>query len=75
MVKQEKARRLNLNDQVKLMPLDAVADALGVSIYTVRRLVSAGSLQAVPIGARVMVSSAVVAQAQREGIPRSQRVR
>lgn len=52
----------------RLMPLDAVAKALGVSIYTIRRLVAVESLPAVRIGARVMVSSDEVARVQREGI-------
>ena len=51
-----------------LMSLAEVAKALGVSVYTIRRLVASGSLPAVRIGARVMVSSATVVRAQREGI-------
>jgi len=52
-----------------LMPLDAAASALGVSIYTVRRLVAAKSLPGVRIGTRVMVSSETVARAISEGVP------
>jgi excisionase family DNA binding protein len=51
-----------------LMPLDEVAKALGVSIYTIRRLVAANKFPAVRIGARVMVSSETVLKAQRHGL-------
>jgi excisionase family DNA binding protein len=53
---------------ISLMPLDAVAEAFGVSVYSVRRLIASGALPAVRIGARVLVSSDVVARVQREGI-------
>ena len=54
---------------INLMPLDEVAAALGVSIYSIRRFVANGSLPAVRIGSRVLVSSETVALAQRAGIP------
>jgi excisionase family DNA binding protein len=50
-----------------VMPLDKVADALGVSVYTIRRLVAANRIPAVRIGARIMVCSDTVARIQREG--------
>jgi excisionase family DNA binding protein len=52
----------------RLLPLSRVAEALGVSIYTVRRFVSAGSLPVVQVGAKLMVSSEDVARAQRHGV-------
>lgn len=52
----------------RLMPLDEVAKALGVSIYSVRRFVTAGALKSVRIGARVMVSTDEVVRAQKEGV-------
>lgn len=51
----------------KMLPLNRVADALGVSIFTVRRLVDSNSISAVRIGGRVMVSSVEVERVQREG--------
>jgi excisionase family DNA binding protein len=53
---------------VRLMPVEAVAKALGVSVYTVRRLVASGAIESVRIGARVMVSSAVVERVQSQGV-------
>jgi excisionase family DNA binding protein len=52
----------------RLMPLEEVAKALGVSVYSVRRFVSRGALKSVRIGARVMVSSDEVVRAQKEGV-------
>ena len=52
----------------RLMPLEQVAEALGVSIYGVRRFVATGILKSVRIGSRVMVSAEEVARAQREGL-------
>jgi hypothetical protein len=52
----------------RLVPLGEVAEALGVSIYGVRRFVSRGALKSVRIGARVMCSVEEVARAQQEGL-------
>jgi hypothetical protein len=52
----------------RLMGLDEVADLLGVSIYTIRRLVGADLVKSVRIGARVMIASAEVARVQTEGV-------
>ncbi len=51
-----------------LMGLDRASKALGVSIYTLRRLAAAGKLPVVYIGGRVMVSSKTIARAQQEGV-------
>ncbi len=56
-----------------LYPLNQVGTALGVSIYTVRRFIAAGSLKAVRIGGRVMVSRAEVERAQTEGLCKPER--
>jgi excisionase family DNA binding protein len=63
------------NDQLNSYPmsLDEVAKALGVSVYTIRRLVAGGSLPAVRIGSRVMVDSATVIRVQRDGIAKDTR--
>jgi excisionase family DNA binding protein len=61
-------RKLNTELAVRLMPVEAVANALGVSVYTVRRLVASGAIESVRIGARVMVSSAVVERVQSQGV-------
>lgn len=52
----------------KLMTLDKVQDALGCSIYSVRRYITLGSIKAVNIGSRIMVSSEEVARIQHEGL-------
>ena len=52
----------------KLMGLDKVTELLGCSIYSVRRYIGLGSIKAVNIGSRIMVSSEEVARIQREGL-------
>lgn len=52
----------------KLLPLDQVAEALGVSIYSVRRFVNAGRLRSSRIGSRVLVSTEEVLRAQEHGL-------
>ena len=52
----------------KLMGLDKVTELLGCSIYSVRRYITLGSIKAVNIGSRIMVSSEEVARIQREGL-------
>jgi excisionase family DNA binding protein len=52
----------------RLMPLPKVAEALGVSVFTVRRLVNTRQLASVRVGARVLVNSAEVERVQREGV-------
>lgn len=44
----------------RLMPLDSVAEAIGVSIYSVRRLVAKGALESVNVGSRILVPSTAV---------------
>jgi len=41
----------------KLYPLDTVAEALGVSISTVRRLITVGKLKASKIGGQLRISA------------------
>ena len=50
-----------------LISLEDVAIKLGVSVYTVRRLVSASQMKSVRISGRVLVSSLEVERIQREG--------
>jgi predicted site-specific integrase-resolvase len=52
----------------RLMPLEEVAKTLGVSIYSIRRFVAAGSLKSVNIGARVMVPSGAVELVKQHGM-------
>jgi hypothetical protein len=61
----------------RLVPLEKVAEALGVSIYGVRRFINAGTLKSVRIGSRVMCSVEEVSRAQQEGleVPRPGRPR
>ena len=51
----------------RLMSLREAATLLGASIYTVRRLIVAGQVKSVRIGARVMISAPEVARLQTEG--------
>jgi len=52
----------------RLMPLDEVAHALGVSIYSIRRFISADVLKCVRVGGRVMVATEEVMRAQKHGV-------
>lgn len=52
----------------KLLPLDQVAEALGVSIHSIRRFISAGRLRSTRIGTRVLVSTDEVLRAQQYGL-------
>ncbi len=52
----------------KMLTLDKVKEALGCSIYTVRRYITLGSIKAVPIATRIMVSETEVRRIQRDGL-------
>jgi hypothetical protein len=52
----------------RLLTLDKVTVALGCSIYSVRRYIANGSIKAVNIGSRVMVSTEEVERIQRDGL-------
>ena len=52
----------------RLMPLDEVAHALGVSIYSIRRFIVADVLKCVRVGGRVMVATEEVKRAQKDGV-------
>ena len=52
----------------RLLTLDKVTEALGCSIYSVRRYIANGSIKAVNIGSRVMVSTEEVERIQRVGL-------
>jgi predicted site-specific integrase-resolvase len=52
----------------RLLPLSAVAELLGISIYGVRRFVSTGAIHSINIGARVMVPLTEVERVQRDGV-------
>jgi len=58
-----------------LLPIDAVAEALGVSRYTVRRLIESEAIKSVRIAARVMVANTEVERILREGCGTSKRRR
>jgi excisionase family DNA binding protein len=51
----------------RLFSIQEVAERLGVSVYTVRRLAQAGELQIVRVGRRVLLVEADVQRAVREG--------
>jgi predicted site-specific integrase-resolvase len=57
----------------RLLPLSAVAESLGVSIYSVRRFVSAGAIKSVNIGSRVMVPSTEVERVLLAGLGKSRK--
>ena len=52
----------------RLIGLNEAAKALGVSIYSMRRFVTAGALRSVKIGGRVMCTVEEIARAQKEGL-------
>ena len=52
----------------RLLTLDKVTEALGYSIYSVRRYIANGNIKAVNIGSRVMVSTEEVERIQRVGL-------
>lgn len=58
---------VNVGFMAYLMSLEDVGEALGVSVYTVRRLIGASQMKAVRISGRVLVSSVEVERVQREG--------
>jgi excisionase family DNA binding protein len=53
----------------RLNSLRETADRLGVSIFTVRRLISAGSLRAVRVSRRLLVPESEVLRTCAEGCP------
>ena len=55
-----------MQDQ-KLEAIECVSKRLGVSTFTVRRLVKAGSLRAVRVGKRVLIPSGEIERVMREG--------
>jgi excisionase family DNA binding protein len=56
-----------MTDLGNLISVKDAAKALGVSVYTVRRLISASQIKSVHIGSRVLVSSVEVERIKREG--------
>lgn len=52
-----------------LQSIKASATRLGVSPFTVRRLVKTGKLKAVRLGRRVLVSDEEISRIMREGCP------
>jgi excisionase family DNA binding protein len=44
------------------------AEALGVSVFTIRRLIAAGEIRAVNIGSRVMISEAELERVASQGV-------
>jgi excisionase family DNA binding protein len=61
----------------ELQGVAETAEALGVSVYTVRRLIESGDLKAVHVGARVLIPQAEIDRAITYGVgrPRSRKLR
>jgi excisionase family DNA binding protein len=57
----------SVSNLAHLLPLNTVAEVLGISVYTVRRHVAAGRINSVRIGSRVLVSDKEVARVQETG--------
>jgi len=58
---------------VSLRSIRLSAEALGVSVFTIRRLIAAGQIKAVNIGSRVMVSEAELERAASQGVGSTRR--
>lgn len=52
----------------RLHGIDDAATALGVSTYSIRRLIAAKQIKSVNIGARVMISTEEIERIQRDGV-------
>jgi excisionase family DNA binding protein len=64
---------ITVNNLSQLLPLSTVAEVLGISVYSVRRHVAAGRINAVRVGSRVLVSDKEVARIQTTGTRTSRR--
>lgn len=53
---------------VALKSLQEAADLLGVSVFTIRRLIKAGEIRAVHVGARVLVPAAEIERVVNHGV-------
>jgi excisionase family DNA binding protein len=53
---------------VSLRSLRTSAEVLGVSIFTIRRLIAGGQIRAVNIGSRVMISEAELERVASQGV-------
>ena len=51
-----------------LKSLQEAADLLGVSVFTIRRLIKAGEIRAVHVGARVLVPAAEIERVANHGV-------
>ncbi|TLY34875.1 MAG: helix-turn-helix domain-containing protein [Nitrospirae bacterium] len=53
---------------IALKSLQEAADLLGVSVFTIRRLIKAGEIRAVHVGARVLVPAAEIERVANHGV-------
>ena len=60
----------NVQEQARLNSIDVVAERLGVSVFTVRRLIKSGALKSVHVGRRLLISQATVEQVIEHGCER-----
>ena len=64
----ERERRvMKTVDSLRMLSIAEVARVLGVSVFTVRRLIKAGEIRAVNVGARVVVASVEVERVMAQG--------
>jgi len=65
-----------MTSSISLKSFSEAGEILGVSAFTIRRLVNAGEIHSVNIGARVLISESEIYRvaSQGAGIPRSRRV-
>jgi excisionase family DNA binding protein len=54
--------------QVSFLSYQQMAETLGVSVYTVRRLVDAGDIRAINVGARRVISSDELSRISTQGV-------
>jgi excisionase family DNA binding protein len=56
-----------MNDAVRLLSIEAGADRIGVSTFTVRRLMKAGAIKFVRVGRRILIPQAEVERIVADG--------
>ena len=61
-------------DRTELISVSQAAATLGVSVYTIRRLIGAGELRAVRIRKRVLIPRAEIERAVGHGLGRSMHI-
>lgn len=59
--------------KAQLVSVNAVADSLGVSLDTIRRLIRAKRISSVRVGKRVLISQEEVDRIMQHGVPQARR--